>query len=63
MRAWLEKGKTGTPLRDPERYYFTVFGKPSGDGKWALSIEGHHLSLNFVIERGKIVASTPAFFL
>src|SRR4051812_14291755 len=23
----LEKGKTGTPLRDPERYFFTVFGE------------------------------------
>lgn len=55
----LEKGKTGTPLRDPERYFFTVFGKPAADGKWALSIEGHHLSLNFVVEKGNITSFAP----
>jgi hypothetical protein len=55
----LEKTKTGTPLRDPERYYFTVFGTPSDDGKWALSIEGHHLSLNFVVEKGNVTSFSP----
>lgn len=55
----LEKGKTGTPLRDPERYYFTVFGKPADDGKWAVSIEGHHMSLNFVVEKGSITSFSP----
>ena len=37
--------------RDTERYYFTVFGTPSEKGQWGLSIEGHHLSLNFTISR------------
>jgi hypothetical protein len=55
----LEKGKTGTPLRDPERYYFTVFGKPAADGKWGLSVEGHHLSLNFVVDKGNITSFAP----
>jgi hypothetical protein len=55
----LEKGKTGTPLRDPERYYFTVFGKPGADGKWGLSVEGHHLSLNFVVDKGNITSFAP----
>jgi uncharacterized protein YdbL (DUF1318 family) len=50
-----------TPIRDAERYYFTVFGKP-GAGRWGLSVEGHHLSLNFVVEGEKVVSSTPAFF-
>lgn len=58
----LEKGKTGTPLRDTERYYFTVFGKPTPDGKWGLSIEGHHMSLNWVVDKNKVVSSTPAVF-
>ena len=58
----LEKGKTGTPLRDTERYYFTVFGTPSADGKWGLSVEGHHLSLNFVVEKGHVISSTPTAF-
>jgi hypothetical protein len=54
----LQKGKTG-PLRDAERYYFAVFGPPTAEGKWGLSIEGHHLSLNFVIEKGNVISSTP----
>ena len=56
----LEKGSG--PVRDPELYYLTVFGKPEDRGKWGWRIEGHHLSLNFTLEDGKIVAATPAFF-
>jgi hypothetical protein len=58
----LEKGRQGTPLRDPERYYFTVFGKPADEGRWGWSVEGHHLSLNFVVADGKLVSVTPAFY-
>lgn len=54
-------GKT-TPLRDSERYYFTVFGKPSDAEKWGLSVEGHHLSLSFVIDKGEVISSSPAAF-
>ncbi len=56
-----EKG-AGRFLRDPERYYFTLFGEPSNESKWGLSIEGHHLSLNFVVENGRVSSSTPQFF-
>ena len=58
----LEKTKTNTPLRDSQRYYFTVFGQPSESSKWGLSIEGHHMSLNFVVAAGKVVSSTPQMF-
>ncbi len=30
----LEKSKTGTPLRNSERYYFTIYGQPKEDGRW-----------------------------
>jgi len=56
----LEMGK-GANIRDPYRYYFTLFGQPKTDARWGLSIEGHHLSFNFVVEAGKIIASTPQF--
>lgn len=45
--------------RETERYFFTVFGSPSESGKWGLSIEGHHLSLNFVVQDGQVISSTP----
>lgn len=55
----LEKTKTGTPLRDAERYYFTLFGTPAADTRWGLSIEGHHMSLSFVIDKGEVISSSP----
>ena len=48
-------------LRDSEKYYLTVFGTP-GDKRWGISYEGHHLSLNFVLENNEILSSTPFFF-
>jgi hypothetical protein len=47
--------------RDPQNYYFTVFGTPAADEPWGWRIEGHHLSLNFSSLKGNIVASTPSF--
>ena len=56
----IEQGKG--PVRDPERYFLTIFGTPSDAGKWGWRVEGHHLSLNFLLENGKVVAATPSFF-
>jgi len=57
----LEKGK-GRFARDPLKYYVTIFGTPSEKGRWGLSFEGHHLSLNYVIDGGEVESSTPQFF-
>lgn len=48
--------------RDPDKYYLSVFGEPSDNGLWGWRVEGHHLSLNFSVKDGKVVASTPEFF-
>lgn len=56
----VEKGRGN--IRDTERYYYTIFGEPSENGKWGLSIEGHHLSLNFVVENNKLISVSPSFF-
>jgi hypothetical protein len=53
---------TGTNTRDPELYYFTVFGTPAAKGAWGWRVEGHHLSLHFVVAGGSAIATTPAFF-
>jgi hypothetical protein len=47
--------------RDPEKYYFTVFGDPAADKRWAWRCEGHHCSVNFTVVDGRI-AGTPSFF-
>lgn len=54
---------TAAPIvRDPDLYYFSVFGTPSAKQPWGWRVEGHHISLNFTIVRGEMVATTPAFF-
>ena len=60
------------PFRDPELYYFTIFGTPSAssDAAWGWRVEGHHLSLNYTVRGGVAansllrgaVAATPSFF-
>jgi hypothetical protein len=57
----LEKTRKDGPIRDPERYYFTVFGRPEATGQWGWSVEGHHLSLNFTVGDNKVVSYTPSF--
>ncbi|MEY4483225.1 MAG: hypothetical protein RL693_677 [Verrucomicrobiota bacterium] len=48
--------------RDPERYFFSIFGEPSMTGTWGWRVEGHHLSLNFTIKDGQLMRATPSFF-
>ena len=48
--------------RDPRKYYFSIFGKPSDSRTWGWRCEGHHLSLNYVIADGRVVSTTPEFF-
>ena len=55
----LEKENPGKFLRDTERYFYTLFGDVGSEKRWGLSIEGHHMSLNFVVEKGKVISSTP----
>ena len=55
------EGSRAKNIRDPRRYFLTIFGTPSDDGPWAISFEGHHLSLNFTVRDGRIVDSTPQF--
>ncbi len=58
----LEKGNTRAPVRDPELYYFTLFGEPSAMGRWGWRVEGHHLSINFIVDKGEVMSATPQFF-
>ena len=55
----IEKG--GKFERNPEKYFFSVFGTPSPKGTWGFRIEGHHISLHFSVVNGTAIASTPSF--
>ena len=47
--------------RNPEKYYFTIFGAPSDSRPWGYRVEGHHVSQNYTVIGGRI-ADTPSFF-
>jgi hypothetical protein len=47
--------------RDPERYWFLVFGDPGSESPWGVRVEGHHVSLHLAVIKGRFVSSTPTF--
>ena len=49
-------------VRDPERYFFSIFGTPSTRNTWGWRVEGHHMSLHFTVVNGTLVAGAPTFF-
>ncbi len=57
-----EAERGGASVRNPDWYFFTVFGTPGKTGKWGWRVEGHHLSLNFTLADNQVVSATPAFF-
>ena len=50
-------------VRDPDLYYWTVFGDPGSDSEpWGWRVEGHHISLNFSLWGDNFISMTPFFF-
>ena len=55
------EGPNGKMKRDPELYYFSIFGTPDAKGIWGWRVEDHHVSINLTLAGGKAIAATPAF--
>jgi len=47
--------------RNPEKYYFSIFGTPSDTDAWGYRVEGHHLSQNYTVVDGNVI-NGPSFF-
>jgi hypothetical protein len=47
-------------VRDPGRYFVSIFGSPSDDA-WGWRLEGHHVNLNYTVAGGELVSVTPLF--
>ncbi len=63
QRAAAPQPPRNAPLvRDPERYFFSIFGTPSAKDTWGWRVEGHHVSLHFTVVNGTLVAGAPTFF-
>ncbi|MBI4531549.1 MAG: DUF3500 domain-containing protein, partial [Candidatus Latescibacteria bacterium] len=48
--------------RNPDLYFFSVFGDPTNKQPWGWRVEGHHVSLNFTVVNREVIAPTPSFF-
>jgi hypothetical protein len=57
----LEGGK-GAMVRNNGWYFVSIFGEPNGTGKWGWRFEGHHLSVNYTLDKGEVVSATPLLF-
>ena len=47
--------------RDPELYYYSVFGDPSRPEPWAWRAGGHHIGLHFTVIDREVVSPLPFF--
>ena len=47
--------------RNPEKYFFSIFGDPSEKGTWSYRIQGHHVSLHFTVANGHVTGN-PQFY-
>ncbi|MCX6044668.1 MAG: DUF3500 domain-containing protein [Chloroflexi bacterium] len=65
LETWLDAKEGYTAQvwwRDSRLYFVTIFGQPDEKQPWGWRFEGHHISLNYTIVGGQIVAPTPTFF-
>jgi hypothetical protein len=54
-------GRGGWQRRDPELYWFAVFGEPEDAASWSWRVGGHHIAVHVTIAGGKVIGSTPSF--
>ncbi len=47
------------PVRDPDLYFYSLFGQPGA--AWGWRLEGHHVSLNFTLRGSRVVSAFPLF--
>ncbi len=53
------EGPKGAMTRNPNWYFVSIFGEPSNTGKWGWRFEGHHLSVNYTLDKGEVISATP----
>jgi hypothetical protein len=54
-------GRQGWMRRDPDRYWFSIFGSPGQAAPWSLRIEGHHVSIHLAVAGDRVIGVTPSF--
>jgi hypothetical protein len=57
----VENRPANDDYRNPDKYYFSIFGHPVHDSIWGWRFEGHHIAFNFSSENNQLVSGTPGF--
>jgi hypothetical protein len=59
-----DEGRSDWLRRDPERYWFAVFGDPGDRGghtPWMWRVGGHHVAISMTVVDDRVIASAPSF--
>ena len=54
-------GRGGWQRRDPELYWFAVFGEPDPRMPWSWRVGGHHVAVHVTLADGAVIGTTPSF--
>src|SRR5262245_25471924 len=54
-------GRGGWLRRDPELYWFAVFGDPGSSAPWSWRVGGHHVAIHVTLADGEMIGATPSF--
>ena len=54
-------GRSGWLRRDPELYWFAVFGTPGTPAPWSWRIGGHHVAIHVTLADDRVIGVTPSF--
>ena len=54
-------GRAGWIRRDPELYWFAVFGTPGSTSPWSWRVGGHHVAVHVTVLGDRVIGTTPSF--
>ena len=54
-------GRSDWSRRDPELYWFAVFGEPGSAAPWSWRIGGHHVAIHLTLADDRVIGTTPSF--
>jgi len=55
------EGRPGWTRRDPELYWFAVFGTPGPSEPWSWRLGGHHVAVHLTVLQDRVIGTTPSF--
>jgi hypothetical protein len=54
-------GGSNWTRRDPDLYWFAIFGEPGDESPWSWRVGGHHVAIHSTVADGVIVGTAPSF--